>query len=90
MKTPYDVIKTILTTEKSVSMGNNKYVFAVDINANKLQIGRAVEEIYKVKVRDINTMIMHGKKKRVRYAFGKRPDWKKAVVSLKEGTIEVK
>lgn len=86
MKTPYDVVKSLLRTEKStLYQPQGKYLFLVDKAANKIEIAKAVEEIYKVKVEDINTFISRGKVKRVRYQYGKTPDLKKAVVTLKEG-----
>jgi len=87
----YKIIKNLTTTEKgSQILALNKYIFDVDRKANKQQIKQAVEEIYKVKVQDINTLMSRGKKRRVRYKEGKTPDQKKAVVTLKEGhKIEV-
>lgn len=86
MKLAYDIIKNIIQTEKGTGMlRENKYVFAVANDANKIEIKKAVEDIYKVKVLNVNTIKMHGKKRRVRYVLGKRPDWKKAVVTLKVG-----
>jgi len=82
----WDIIKSLLRTEKStVSEEQGKYLFLVDYKANKIQIKKAVEEIYKVKVTDVNTFITYGKVKRVRQQFGKTPDLKRAVVTLKEG-----
>ena len=91
MKTPYDIIKHIIRTEKGTEMLNeNKYIFHVANDANKIQIKQAVEEIYNVTVNKVNTLKAHGKWKRVRYKEGKTPDWKKAVVTLKQGDkIEV-
>ena len=67
-----------------------KYIFAVATGANKVQIRKAVEDIYKVKVQDVNTSVVPGKLKRVRQAQGKTASWKKAVVTLSEGSkIEV-
>jgi len=87
MKNPHDIIKSMLRSEKgSAIMPLNKYLFMVDKSANKIEIKKAVEEIYKVKVAGVNTLIMRGKLKRVRYAIGTTPDWKKAVVTLKEGS----
>nr|HPN66708.1 50S ribosomal protein L23 [Candidatus Omnitrophota bacterium] len=63
----------------------NKYVFEVDKGANKNEIKKAIEQAYKVKVKDVNTMIMSGKWRRVRFKPGKTPDWKKAVVTLRAG-----
>jgi len=86
MKTSYDVLRNILRTEKGASMlPENKYVFRVASDANKIQIKQAVEDIYNVKVISVNTLKMHGKWKRVRYQAGKTPDWKKAIVTLKQG-----
>jgi len=87
MKHPSDVIKAILRTEKSTTQYEplNKYIFLVDKSSNKIQVKRAVEEIYKVKVKQVNSFISSGKLKRVRYQLGKTPDTKKAVVTLKEG-----
>jgi len=86
MRDTYDIIKSILRTEKGTDMMPlGKYLFCVDRNANKISIKKAIEEIYKVKVKDVNTAIFRGKNKRVRFAEGRTPDWKKAVVTLKEG-----
>jgi len=91
MALSYDIIKCLLRTEKStVVEPQGKYLFLVDNAANKIQIKRAVEELYKVKVKTVNTFISPGKIKKVRYQLGKTPDAKKAVVTLKEGQkIEV-
>lgn len=91
MISSYDVVKSMLRTEKStVLLPDNKYLFWVDRRSNKIQIKKAVEEIYKVKVADVNTLMQRGKLRRVRYVQGKSPDWKKALVTLKEGSkIEV-
>ena len=86
MSSSYDIIKSIVKTEKStVYEPQGKYLFLVQKNANKIQIRRAVEELYKVKVQDVNTVIYPGKLKRVRYQLGKTPDFKRAIVTLKEG-----
>jgi len=90
MKDPYTIIKHLVRTEKGTEMGSqNKYLFSVDLKANKIEIKKAVEEIYGVKVAKLNTLKVPGKKRRVRYKEGKTPDWKKAIVTLKEGKIEV-
>lgn len=91
MKTPFDVVKTLLRTEKGTTqLPFNKYYFIVDNSCNKIEIKKAIEDIYKVKVESINSMIVPGKKRRVRFKEGKRPDWKKVVATLKEGyKIEV-
>lgn len=86
MKTSYDILKNILRTEKGTGMlSENKYLFHVVRDANKVQIRQAVEEVYNVKVLKVNTIKMRGKMKRVRYQIGKTPDWKKAIVTLKQG-----
>lgn len=86
MNTPYDIIKAVLRTEKStVYEPEGKYLFLVDKSSNKIQIKQAVEFLYKVKVEKVNTFILQGKKKRVRYQVGKASDVKKAIVTLKEG-----
>ncbi|PIQ88369.1 MAG: 50S ribosomal protein L23 [Candidatus Omnitrophica bacterium CG11_big_fil_rev_8_21_14_0_20_42_13] len=83
----YDVVKTIIRTEKSTNFDEpfGRYVFWVNKRANKIQIKKAVESIYKVKVDCVNTLISKGKAKRLRYQTGYTSDWKKAIVSLKEG-----
>ena len=63
----------------------NKYLFMVARKANKVEIGKAVKAIYGVNVVSVNTFMVRGKKKRVRYVMGKTPDWKKAIVTLKKG-----
>ncbi len=86
MKDCYAVLQSLLRTEKgTIQAINNQYLFSVKKDANKIQIKRAVEEIYKVKVAKVNTQVMPGKLKRVRYQLGHTPDWKKAVVTLKTG-----
>jgi large subunit ribosomal protein L23 len=83
----YQVIKRPLITEKGMR-GNeeqNTVVFQVDRNANKLMIKQAVEAVFQVKVLEVNTLNVRGKKKRVRMREGSKPDWKKAYVTLREG-----
>lgn len=92
MKNPREVILSPIISEKGTSMrlNENKYLFRVDKKANKLEIKRAIEELFKVKVEDVASMMMHGKPKRLGRFEGRRPDWKKAVVRLKKGeTIEM-
>jgi large subunit ribosomal protein L23 len=92
VKNPREIIRVPLVSEKGTNMrmDQNKYVFKVDRKANKLEIKRAVEELFKVKVEDVATMMMHGKPKRMGRFEGRRPDWKKAIVRLKKGeTIEL-
>jgi len=86
MKSVYEIVKALLRTEKStVDEPHGKYLFLVEKDANKIQIKQAVEQIYKVKVISVNTMISRGKLRRVRYQVGKTPDSKKAIVTLKQG-----
>ena len=86
MKEPYEVVKAMVRTEKgSAQEPQGKHLFWVDMKANKIEIKRAIEEIYKKKVAKINTIIVPGKKKRVRYQEGHTSDWKKAVVTLRKG-----
>ena len=88
MKEPFDIIRTIRLTEKSTILTDkgNKYVFEVNPAANKLEIKAAVESLFQKKVVSVNTANYAGKKMRERRAdFGRRPHWKKAIVTLKEG-----
>lgn len=83
----YNIVKTLIRTEKSTALyePNAKYAFLVNKDANKIQIKKAVEQIYKVKVDSVNTHIVKGKAKRLRYQMGYTSDWKEAIVALKEG-----
>jgi len=83
----YQVVKRPLITEKGMRRNEeqNTVVFQVDNRANKLQIKQAVEALFQVKVLQVNTLNMQGKKKRVRMREGTRPDWKKAYVTLRQG-----
>ncbi|MBL7080956.1 MAG: 50S ribosomal protein L23 [Candidatus Omnitrophica bacterium] len=79
-------IKALLSTEKSAAQeAQAKYFFLVAKDSSKLQIKKAVEEIYKVKVKRVNTLVAPGKLRRVRFQWGKTPDYKKAVVTLAFG-----
>ena len=80
----YDIIKRPVITEQSMeNVADKKYVFEVDINANKSEIKAAVEEVFGVKVQKINTVRMIGKVKRTgAYPAGRRPAYKKAIVTL--------
>jgi len=90
-ESPHDIVRSLLRTEKGTSLlPQNQYVLWVDIKANKLQIRKATEEIYKVHVEAVNTMKVKGKAKRVRHKLGYTSNWKKAIVTLKQGdTIEI-
>ncbi|MFV0338532.1 MAG: 50S ribosomal protein L23 [Chthoniobacterales bacterium] len=88
MKDQFDVIDTVLMTEKAtlLSEKHNQYVFRVNRKANKIQIRQAIEQIFNKKVTAVNTANFSGKKKRERRAdFGRTAQWKKAIVTLKEG-----
>ena len=88
MKDAYSIIQRYLVTEQGTSLKEkeNKYLFKVDPRANKLEIKRAIEQLFGVKVLSVNTMIRKGKKKRERTRnFGSTSDWHRAVVTLKEG-----
>ena len=91
MKSPYEIIKRPIITEKSMSLlDENKYTFEVDKNANKPEIKAAIEEIFDgVKVKKVRTMNYEGKKVRTRHGIGKKADWKKAVVTLTEDSAEI-
>jgi large subunit ribosomal protein L23 len=92
MKDPRDIIIAPVISEHSMEMieDNNTYTFKVDKKANKIEIRNAIEEIFKVNVVKVNTMNVVGKKRRHGYRYGKKPDWKKAMVKLAKGDrIEV-
>jgi len=91
MRNPHDVLVKPLVSEKSMSlMADNKYAFIVDKDANKVEIKFAVQELFKVSVLNVTTMMVKGKMKRMGRYIGKRPDRKKAIVTLKPGDkIEV-
>ena len=86
-----DIIIKPVVTEKSIGlMEHNKYVFKVALSANKIEIKKAIEEIFKVKVVDVNTVRINGKMKRMGRYEGKTSDYKKAIVQLVEGdSIEI-
>ena len=87
MKDPYDIVVCPIVTEKGTYMKeiNQQYLFQVSRGSNKIEIRRAIESIYKVKVDKVRTLLVRGKAKRHRLACGKAPDWKKAIVTLKDG-----
>lgn len=84
---PRNIVIAPIITEKSSSQvaENNTYSFKVSINANKIEIAKAIEHIFAVKVLAVNTIRMAGKPKRLGRYSGKRPDWKKAIVTLRAG-----
>ncbi len=93
MKEAQQVVKNIIVTEKGTRLTEkeNKYLFRVDATANKVDIKRAVEQLFGVKVDAVNTMRRKGKLKRERtMRYGRTSGWKRAVVTLKDGdTIDL-
>jgi large subunit ribosomal protein L23 len=87
MKEPQQIIKRPLITEKSTRQKEkgNQIAFVVDPRANKIQVRQAVEKLFKVKVKAVHTLNLKGKRKRMGRFFGWQSDWKKAIVTLKEG-----
>jgi len=88
----YHIIRRALVTEKSTSAKDesNKHIFEVDRRANKIEVATAVEKLFKVRVLDVHVMNIVGKKKRIGRIMGKKPSWKKAIVTLAPGNrIEI-
>jgi large subunit ribosomal protein L23 len=84
----HQIIRRPIVTEKSTILreaGQNLIAFEVDSRANKIEVKRAVEELFKVKVAEVRLLNVHGKVKRMGRNVGKRPDWRKAYVRLVEG-----
>ncbi len=83
---PYAVLlRPIITEKTTVLTGLDKYVFEVDIRANKNQVKEAIQTAFSVRVAEVNTLIMKGKPKRFGRKVTTRPDWKKAIVTLVHG-----
>lgn len=83
---PYAILlRPIITEKTTVLTGADKYVFEVDVRANKNQIKDAVQIAFNVRVQEVNTMVMKGKPKRFGRKVTNRPDWKKAIVTLVPG-----
>ena len=87
MRTLFEVIRRPIISEKSTALMEvaNRYAFEVAVKANKQEIKDAVQRLFKVKVLNVRTMVMHGKMKRVGRFETKRANWKKALVTLAEG-----
>ena len=88
----YQVIQAPVLTEKGTddTSDRNAYHFRVPLDANKVEIRQAVERLFNVKVKSVNTLRVLGKARRRGYVAGRTPDWKKAMVTLHEGnTIEI-
>ncbi|MBI4598292.1 MAG: 50S ribosomal protein L23 [Candidatus Omnitrophica bacterium] len=89
---PTEIIKRVLQTEKGTRLAkDDQYLLNVAVSANKVEIRRAVEALFQVKVQQVNTHIGHGKWRRLSTRAGRRPDWKRAIVTVGKGQkIEVK
>ena len=92
MRPATEIVRGVRQTEKATRIAaHDQYVVRVALDANKVEIRGAVEQLFNVKVTQVNTQRCHGKWRRVRVQRGRRPDWKKAVVTLTKGQkIEVK
>ncbi len=89
-KDPRDVILAPVVSEKSYGLlDEGKYTFVVDPRSNKTEIKIAIEQIFDVKVASVNTINRKGKSRRTRFGLGKRKDTKRAIVTLREGTIDI-
>jgi len=89
-KDPRDVVIAPVVSEKSYSLiDQGKYTFLVDPRSNKTEIKLAIEKIFDVKVDSINTLNRTGKTRRTRFGTGKRKDTKRAIVTLKSGSIDI-
>lgn len=89
MKPEEIIIKPIVTEKSNTGLQEGKYTFRVEKKATKVQIAKAVEALFNVKVLNVNTMTVKGKEKRVGANTGRRPDWKKAIVSIDTNPAEV-
>ena len=83
------IIKPIVTERSSMGLQEGKYTFKVNKKATKVDIAKAVEKLFEVKVLKVNTMTVKGKTKRVGYHTGKTSDWKKAIVTIETNPAEV-
>ena len=89
-KDPRDIIISPVVSEKSYNLiDDGKYTFVVDTRANKIEIKLAVEKIFNVKVDSVNTLNRQGKTRRTKFGIGKRKNTKRAIVTLKSGTIDI-
>ncbi|GAA1498281.1 MULTISPECIES: 50S ribosomal protein L23 [Micrococcaceae] len=89
-KAPHDVVIAPVVSEKSYGLiDEGKYTFLVDPRSNKTEIKNAVEAIFSVKVDSVNTLNRAGKRKRTKFGWGTRKATKRAIVSLKEGSIDI-
>lgn len=89
-KDPRDIIIAPVVSEKTYNlMDEGKYTFLVDPRSNKTEIKYAIESIFGVKVASVNTLNRQGKRRRTRAGWGKRTDTKRAIVALKDGSIDI-
>jgi large subunit ribosomal protein L23 len=90
-KNPHDVVIAPVVSEKSYALidGNGQYTFEVHPESNKTEIKLAIEQIFNVKVGKINTLNRKGKTRRTKFGSGKRKDTKRAIVTLKSGSIDI-
>jgi len=89
-KDPRDIIIAPVVSEKSYSLiDDGKYTFIVDPRSNKTEIKLAIEKIFNVKVDSVNTLNRQGKARRTRFGIGRTKDTKRAIVTLKSGTIDI-
>ena len=89
-KDPRDILLSPVVSEKSYALlDQGKYTFLVDPRANKSEIKKAVENIFGVKVASVHTLNRQGKARRTRFGMGRRKDTKRAIVTLREGTIDI-
>jgi large subunit ribosomal protein L23 len=89
-KDPRDIIISPVVSEKSYNLiDDGKYTFVVDPRANKTEIKLAIEKIFNVKVDSVNTLNRQGKTRRTKFGTGKRKDTKRAIITLKSGSIDI-
>ncbi|HUX70600.1 50S ribosomal protein L23 [mine drainage metagenome] len=89
-KDPRDILLAPVVSEKSYGLlDEGKYTFVVDPRSNKTEIKIAIEQIFSVKVASVNTINRKGKSRRTKFGLGKRKDTKRAIVTLREGTIDI-
>ena len=88
MRDPRQVVLRPLVTEKATTLKDehNQVSFQVAMDANKIEVRQAIEAIFKVKVTDVRTQVVFGKEKRMGRYLGRRPSWKKAIVTLGQGS----
>ncbi|NMM17764.1 MAG: 50S ribosomal protein L23 [Cellulomonas sp.] len=89
-KDPRDILFAPVVSEKSYGLlDEGKYTFVVDPRANKTEIKIAIEQVFSVKVASVNTINRKGKARRTKFGIGRRKDTKRAIVTLREGTIDI-